>query len=231
MKKFITASLAALAITGIASAQDRGAFNVLNMAVEDQTTYVAALKANPVIFSALEAEVAGVCRTTAGSQYYGEMFVWTGYSSMGDAMDAGIKFLGAPTSGPISEMRTIIDSEMYVPINDFELNPGVERVYKVKTSQPAAYAEAISAMEAAMHANGFEDIFMAVLTAPVSGPDEVGIVTVRVIAPDSHRLGALMAAQYAAPDWYAEALTGIAATGREIVNDSVEVCEIIYTAE
>jgi len=231
MKKLITAALAAMAITGAANAQDRGAFNVLNMAVEDQTTYVEALKANPAIFSALDAQVAGVCRTTAGSQYYGEMFVWTGYASMGDAMHAGIKFLGAPTSGPISEMRTILDSEMYVPANDFELNPGVERVYKVKTNQTAAYVDAIAAMEAAMHANGFDDIIMAVLTAPVSGPDEVGVVTVRIIAPDAHRLGALMATQNAAPGWYTEAMSGIGATGREIVNDSVEVCEIVYTAE
>jgi hypothetical protein len=206
-----------------------GAFSTLMVQAQDPDAYIAMLKKNPAPFKTIGSSVAGACVTKTGQDYPGQMFIFNGFDSFEDAMAAGDKYDAMKATPELMAIREVKYSVMFKPLKQYTLDPGFERLWRVKISnenlQP--YVNKIAELEAALRAAGHK-INVGVFQPIGGGVHEA--IHLRAASPSSAASGRILDEAFASAPWmsiWAEATALV----EEVLSDNYEQCEIIYTAE
>ena len=205
-------------------------FTTFHVKAEDPYEYIDYLKENPQSLAAGGGDVSGYCMTVSGHDYPGEMFIWNGFASLEDMMANATTYnpYAAPTA--LKNMREIKYTSFWKTLTPFELTPGFERVTRVsiKPENVVAFLQSTEVLEAAMKAAG-EDFQLAVF-APIGGGPEGNTLMVRGFAKDGKSMGAMFDKGYAGASW-SQAFVAMQSLVDSFERDSIEECEILYTAE
>lgn len=206
-----------------------GAFNTLMVQAKDVNKYIEYMKANTGPFEAIGSDVAGVCVTKSGNDYPGQMFVWNAFSSVEKALAASDLYDPMNTSSGFNKQRKVMYSATFKPLKVFELKPGSERLWRLKLNNPSKYAEKLIEIEKAMNEAGHE--VRIGLFAPIAGgKEETGMFHLRGVSNTAAESGAAIDDFYAGASWaslWDESMEYI----DEVVTETMEKCEVIYTAE
>ena len=209
-----------------------GGFSTFHVVAENPYEYIEALKAAPEALAAGGGDVVGYCMTMTGHDYPGEMFIWNAYSSLKDALSSSAGLSYNPYDAPkqLQNMRKILYTSAWKPLTPFELKPGFERVTRVmvKPENTQKFLQATEMVQAAINASGSE--FEMGVFLPLGGGSKETTMMLRGIAPDGESFGSLYEEGYGGAAW-GQAFLGMMALVDEIVRDSHEQCEILYTAE
>lgn len=170
------------------------AMSVVTVNTADPMAYMQwAKNSGPAIGEAIDAEVGGICLSTAGFFGPGETYYWHTFEDHEDAMSASIyDDAVAAETAKLSIERRVSGANLYsvVMAEPAEFKAGdtfASWNIVISTSEPALYRQQLSALLAAARSNGYDDISMnayASLTGPMAGD-----MMVAVGAPDSARLG------------------------------------------
>ena len=206
-----------------------GAFVALMVQAKDPDAYVAMLKKNPAPFQAIGSSVAGACVTKTGHDYPGQMFVYNGFASIEEAMAATDKYDAEKATPELMAIRQVQYNVMFKPLKQFTLEPGFERLWRLKISnenlQP--YVNKIAELEAALRAAG-HTINVGVYQPIGGGVHEA--IHLRAVSPSTAAAGRILDEGYANAPWmsvWGEA----SALVDDVLSDNYEQCELLYTAE
>ena len=215
--------LSAVLLLPINSAPE-GAFTTLHVKAMDVAKYVDFMKKNTQPFEAIGSDVAGVCVTRSGNQYPGEMFVWNAYGSIEDAFIASQKYDPMTTNKQFEKLRKVKYGVTWKPVKEFELRPGYERLWRLKLNDWRAFAKKMEELESALKASG-HDMRLGVFY-PLGGGTEV--FHLRAVTDTASQSGKV-ADEYFAGASYGKIWDSAFQYVDEIVSETVEECEIIYT--
>lgn len=208
-----------------ASAAPEGAFTTLMVQANDVEKYIDYMKKNTAPFEAIDSDVAGVCVTKSGNQYPGEMFVWNAFPSIEKAFAVSELYDPMNTTSAFEKLRSVKYSATFKPIKEFDLKPGYERLWRLKLNDWRAFAADMTTLEKALQKAGHE--MRLGVFYPLGGGNEV--FHLRAVTIDGAASGRV------ADDYFAGAEYGqiwdnaFAKYVDEIVSETVESCEIIYT--
>ena len=208
-----------------ASAAPEGAFTTLMVQANDVEKYIDYMKKNTAPFEAIDSDVAGVCVTKSGNQYPGEMFVWNAFPSIEKAFAVSELYDPMNTTSAFEKLRSVKYSATFKPIKEFDLKPGYERLWRLKLNDWRAFAADMTILEKALQKAGHE--MRLGVFYPLGGGNEV--FHLRAVTIDGAASGRV------ADDYFAGAEYGqiwdnaFAKYVDEIVSETVESCEIIYT--
>jgi hypothetical protein len=226
MKKLLTLSLLSLSIYSVSDGHSEGAFNTLFVKAADVDRYVTYMKNNPAVFEQTGVDVAGVCVTTSGQSYPGQMFVWNAFPSTEVAMNASSLYDPFKANSSFQRLREPKFTATFVPLKAFELDPGFERVWKVRLNDWKSYVAAMTKLEKAQQEAG-HDVQIGVF-APIGGGTEA--FHMRTIHESGADAGRIIDEYLAGASWgslWDEAQQYV----DEIVEETVEQCQIIYSSE
>ena len=215
--------LSAVLLLPINSAPE-GAFTTLHVKAMDVTKYVDFMKKNTQPFEDIGSDVAGVCVTRSGNQYPGEMFVWNAYGSIEDAFIASQKYDPMTPNKQFEKLRKVKYGVTWKPVKEFELRPGYERLWRLKLNDWRAFAKKMEELESALKAAG-HDMRLGVFY-PLGGGTEV--FHLRAVTDTASQSGKV-ADEYFAGASYGKIWDSAFQYVDEIVSETVEECEIIYT--
>ena len=209
-----------------------GAFNTIMMQADDTAKYVDYLRANTGLFKGVGATAAGVCITRSGYDYEGQMFVWSAYPDLASAMHANTLYDPNNASSALAKLRTVKYGVSWKGLKSFRLDPGWERVLRVKVSPENlnAYVEALRELETAIINSGHESFNMGLFGPFGGGVHESQTIMVRAISPTARESGQIADEYFAGASW-GRIWEKSRALVDEVVSDTYEVCEQIYTAE
>ena len=182
------------------------------------------MKKNTGPFKAIGSDVAGVCVTRSGNQYPGEMFVWNAFGSIEDAFIASQKYDPMTPNKQFEKLRKVKYAATWKPVKEFELRPGYERLWRLKLNDWRAFAKKMEELESALKAAG-HDMRIGVFY-PLSGGTEV--FHLRAVTDTASQSGKV-ADDYFAGASYGKIWDSSFQYVDEIVSETVEECEIIYT--
>ena len=209
-----------------------GAFNTIMVQADDTAKYVDYLKANTGLFKAVGATAAGVCITRSGNDYEGQMFVWSAYPDLASALHANTVYDPNNAPSALATLRTVKYGVSWKGLKSFRLDPGWERVLRIKVSPENlnAYVESLRELETAIINSGHESFNMGLFGPFGGGVHESQTIMVRAISPTARESGQIADEYFAGASWgriweKSRALVG------EVVSDTYEVCEQIYTSE
>ena len=208
-----------------ASAAPEAAFTTLMVQANDVEKYIDYMKKNTAPFEAIDSDVAGVCVTKSGNQYPGEMFVWNAFPSIEKAFAVSELYDPMNTTSAFEKLRSVKYSATFKPIKEFDLKPGYERLWRLKLNDWRAFAADMTILEKALQKAGHE--MRLGVFYPLGGGNEV--FHLRAVTIDGAASGRV------ADDYFAGAEYGqiwdnaFAKYVDEIVSETIESCEIIYT--
>ena len=129
-----------------------GAFNTIMVQADDTAKYVEYLRANPGLFKGVGATAAGVCITRSGNDYEGQMFVWSAYPDLASALHANTVYDPNNAPAALAKLRTVKYGVSWKGLKSFRLDPGWERVLRIKVSPENlnTYVESIRELETAI---------------------------------------------------------------------------------
>ncbi len=225
----LTLPLFSLIFSGLVFGVPEGAITTLTVQSNDIKKYVSHMKNNPEIFEAVGSDVAGVCVTRSGNNYAGEMFVWNAFPSLEKALGMIEQYDPANPAPAYDDLRSVKYAAVYKPLKEFDLDPGFERLWRLKLNDEMAFASKMVELEAAIRKAGNE-INLA-LFAPVGGGiHETGMYHFRAIFKSGTDAGKVLDQFYDgasfSPIWM-DAQKYV----DEIISETIEMCEIIYTAK
>jgi len=191
------ALLASVALLTAAHASADPAMSVVTLHTPDPMAYMDwAMKSGTAIGDAIDAELGGVCLSTAGFSGPGEIYYWHVFEDHADAMSASIydEAVAAETA-KLTVERRVAGADLYrvAMASSMELEAGDSFAnwnIVISTDQPGLYMEQLSRILDAAGNNGFDDVSLnayATLTGQAAGN-----MLVAVSAPDSARLGAFL---------------------------------------
>ena len=206
-----------------------GAFVALMVKAKDPSAYIATLKANPAPFIAIGSSVAGACVTMTGQDYPGQMFIFNGFDSFEAANAASNRYDAMKASPELMAIREVQYNVMFKPLKQYTLDPGFERLWRLKISSEnlQAYTNKIAKLETALRDAGHK-INVGVFQ-PIGGGVHEDI-HLRAASPSAGASGKVLDEAFAGAPWmsiWAEA----SALVDEVISDNFEQCEIIYRAE
>jgi len=209
-----------------------GAFNTIMMQADDTAKYVDYLRANTGLFKGVGATAAGVCITRSGYDYEGQMFVWSAYPDLASAMHANTLYDPNNAPSALAKLRTVKYGVSWKGLKSFRLDPGWERVLRVKVSPENlnAYVETLRELETAIINSGHESFNMGLFGPFGGGVHESQTIMVRAISPTARESGQIADEYFAGASW-GRIWEKSRALVDEVVSDTYEVCEQIYTAE
>ena len=209
-----------------------GAFNTIMMQADDTTKYVNYLRANPELFKGVGATAAGVCITRSGYDYEGQMFVWSAYTDLASAMHANTLYDPNDAPSALAELRTVKYGVSWKGLKSFRLDPGWERVLRVKISSENlnAYVETLRELETAIINSGHESFNMGLFVPFGGGIHESQTLMLRAISPTARESGQIADEYFAGASW-GRIWEKSRALVDKVVSDTYELCEQIYTAE
>ncbi len=209
----------------------QGAFNTLMVKAKDINKYVDTLRSDQTVFKAIGATDAGVCVTRSGNNHKGEMFVWTAYPDVASAINANDLYNPAEAPESMSKLRKVKYGVTWKGLKSFRLDPGWERVLRVKVSPENlnAFVDNMRKLETAIIESGHETFNLGVFMPIGGGVHESSTIMVRAISPTAEEIGHLIDEYFEGADWaqYWQQSAPI----MELVSDTFELCEQIYKAE
>jgi len=209
-----------------------GAFNTIMVQADDTAKYVDYLKANTGLFKAVGATAAGVCITRSGNDYEGQMFVWSAYPDLASAMHANTIYDPNNAPSTLASLRTVKYGVSWKGLKSFRLDPGWERVLRIKVSPENlnTYVESIRELETAIINSGHESFNMGLFGPFGGGVHESQTIMVRAISPTARESGQIADEYFAGASW-GRIWEKSRALVDEVVSDTYELCEQNYTAE
>ena len=209
-----------------------GAFNTIMVQADDTAKYVDYLKANTGLFKAVGATAAGVCITRSGNDYEGQMFVWSAYPDLASALHANTVYDPNNAPSSLARLRTVKYGASWKGLKSFRLDPGWERVLRIKVSTKNlnAYVNSIRELETAIINSGHESFNMGLFGPFGGGVHESQTIMVRAISPTARESGQIADEYFAGASW-GRIWEKSRALVDEVVSDTYELCEQIYTAE
>ena len=209
-----------------------GAFNTIMVQADDTAKYVDYLKANTGLFKAVGATAAGICITRSGNDYEGQMFVWSAYPDLASALHANTVYDPNNAPSALATLRTVKYGVSWKGLKSFRLDPGWERVLRIKVSPENlnAYVESLRELETAIINSGHESFNMGLFGPFGGGVHESQTIMVRAISPTARESGQIADEYFAGASW-GRIWEESRALVDEVVSDTYEVCEQIYTAE
>ena len=173
--------------------------NVITITTDDPQGYVEWLTESQPVFQAAQGDNAaaqGICSPVAGGEFTNEHYVWTIAPSI-SAMMSNPEFFTdkdvARALRKIANKREVVRRDLMYVIKETAIDGvGVTNAqYNLtsKTNDVEGYVEALTAMEKAAAANGFDDISVA-LFGSLAGGDRALTVMASIQAPTPERLGA-----------------------------------------
>ena len=173
--------------------------NVITITTDDPQGYVEWLTESQPVFQAAQGDNAtaqGICSPVAGGEFTNEHYVWTIAPSI-SAMMSNPEFFTdkdvARALRKIANKREVVRRDLMYVIKEAAIDGvGVTNAqYNLtsKTNDVEGYVEALTAMEKAAAANGFDDISVA-LFGSLAGGDRALTVMASIQAPTPERLGA-----------------------------------------
>ncbi len=208
----------------------KGAFSTLMVQVSDVDSYIKALKSNDGPFKTVGSVAAGYCLTRSGNDYPGQMFVWNAFDSVSDAMAGVLKYDPYKAPKAFSALREVKYSAIFKPLNDFKLDPGIERLWRiaVPAENLSRFVEGVVEVESALRKEGY-DLNMGVFMALAGGAAETKTLHVRAAARDGATLGKIVDEYFENPAW-SEVWNRTIAMASSIETDTIEECEQVYSA-
>ena len=172
---------------------------VITITTDDPQGYVEWLTESQPVFQAAQGDNAaaqGICSPVAGGEFTNEHYVWTIAPSI-SAMMSNPEFFTdkdvARALRKIANKREVVRRDLMYVIKEAAIDGvGVTNAqYNLtsKTNDVEGYVEALTAMEKAAAANGFDDISVA-LFGSLAGGDRALTVMASIQAPTPERLGA-----------------------------------------
>jgi hypothetical protein len=209
-----------------------GAFNTIFVQADDTTKYVDYLKTNPELFKGVGATAAGVCITRSGYDYEGQMLVWSAYPDLASAMHANMLYDPNQAPSTLARLRTVKYGVSWKGLKSFRLDPGWERVLRVKISSENlnAYVETLRELETAIINSGHESFNMGLFVPFGGGIHESQTLMLRAISPTARESGQIADEYFAGASW-GRIWEKSRALVDKVVSDTYELCEQIYTAE
>ena len=173
--------------------------NVITITTDDPQGYVEWLTESQPVFQAAQGDNAaaqGICSPVAGGEFTNEHYVWTIAPSI-SAMMSNPEFFTdkdvARALRKIANKREVVRRDLMYVIKEAAIDGvGVTNSqYNLtsKTNDVEGFVEALTAMEKAAAANGFDDISVA-LFGSLAGGDRALTVMASIQAPTPERLGA-----------------------------------------
>ena len=206
-----------------------GAFTSLHVKAKNVDAYVNYMKENTAAFKMIDSDIAGVCVVKTGNEYPGEMFVWNAFPSVEKAFMTSELYDPMNATTEFNNLREVLYSVTWKPLKEFELNPGYERLWRIKTTDSRAFAKQMTKLEKEVQAAGHDTFMNGLFVAIGGGTYEAGTYYLKSITSNVETHGALIDDYFAGAAWgntYREALLLI----DDVVNDQFEVCEQFYTA-
>ena len=187
--------------------------NVITITTDDPQGYVEWLTESQPVFQAAQGDNAaaqGICSPVAGGEFTNEHYVWTIAPSI-SAMMSNPEFFTdkdvAKALRKIANKREVVRRDLMYVIKEAAIDGvGVTNAqYNLtsKTNDVEGYVEALTAMEKAAAANGFDDISVA-LFGSLAGGDRALTVMASIQAPTPERLGAFRDERHSG--WMTEAV-------------------------
>jgi len=237
--KIILAAATAFFVAGSAAVAaankpaEEGAFMTVMVQASDVGAYRDYLKANPEAFNRTGAAAGGICIVKSGHAYPGEAFGWAAYPSVKKALQAVETFDPTEADPALAALRTVKYVAVWKPITPFRLDPGFERVERVKIApnNVEAYRQQLMKTEAAVQKAGHKDFFVGMLQSLGGGPREAGTFMIRGITRDGASYGKIADEYYAGAPWAVQNLPRLQSLVEDTESDAIEVCEQFYTAE
>jgi hypothetical protein len=235
MKKLILMMLASLSLFIFADGHESapmstdGAFSTLQVASPDIEKYRQALIDNPSAFQATGATAAGICVTNSGHEYLGQMMVWSAFPNVAAALSGSTMYDPQKAPRSFERLREVKYGVTWKPITPFRLEPGFERVQRIKVSAEnmQAFTAAIDNLEKAIQDAGYENFYNGAFVLIGGGDRDVGTVIVRSIVRDANAMGVLFDEYFAGNASWADEYQTVTSLG-EVVSDNIEVCEQLY---
>ena len=208
-----------------------GAFTALWVQAKDVYKYIDHMKNNPETFEALGASDAGVCVTRAGNNYPGEMFVWSAFPNLEGALSM-IETYDPFNPDPVyKRLRKAKYTSAFKPLKDNPILPQdtFERLWRIKLNDENAFTAKMVKLEKALQAAG-HDVRLGVYAPVGGGVHETGMFHFRAIFNNGAEAGKALDGFYAGASF-----STIWADAQEyvdgIVSETVELCQVIYTAK
>jgi len=214
------------------SSSDGGAFTTLMVSAPNVDKYVSYLKADTSSFKTIGSNAAGVCVTNSGNDYPGQMFVWNAFSNVESALGGATKYDPSKAPSSLARLRDVKYGVTWKPLKDFRIDPGYERVQRIKlsTTNLPAFVEVLTRLEKAIQNAGHKNFFNGIFVPIGGGVHEAETYMIRSITPDGAQHGAILDDYFAGASWgsiYQEGVTLIDA----VVSDYIEICEQFYYGE
>ena len=206
-----------------------GAFTTLMVAAPDIEKYTKTLRNNTSAFQTTGTTGAGICVTNSGNDYLGQMMVWSAFPDVASALVGGTKYDPQKAPRVYASLREIKYGVTWKPLTPFRLEPGYERVQRIKV--PAenlqAFNEGINKLESAINAAGHPNFFNGVFVQIGGGSHEVETLMVRSITRDANSMGVLFDDYFTGGATWASQYDDVMKLG-EVLSDNMEICEQLY---
>jgi hypothetical protein len=234
MKRFLLIIAAVFSLTAYANSENApqttdGAFTTLMIAAADIGKYTETLRNNPSAFQATGTTGAGVCVTNSGNEYEGQMMVWSAFPDVASALVGGTKYDPQQAPRQFKNLRDLKYGVTWKPLTPFRLEPGYERVQRIKV--PAenlqAFTEGLEKLEASIQAAGHPNFFNGVFVSIGGGTHEIETLMVRSITRDAQSMGVLFDDYFAGTASWAADYDSLMLLG-EVMSDNMDICEQLY---
>ena len=206
-----------------------GAFTTLMIAATDINKYTETLRENPSAFQATGTTGAGVCVTNSGNSYTGQMMVWSAFPDVATALTGGTKYDPQRAPRSFERLREIKYGVTWKPLTPFRLEPGYERVQRIKVSAEnlQAFSEGLNKLESSIKSAGHHNFYNGAFVQIGGGTHEIETLMVRSITRDANAMGILFDEYFAGTATWAADYDNLMLLG-EIVSDNMEICEQLY---
>ena len=206
-----------------------GAFTTLMVAAPDIERYTETLRSNPSAFQATGATDAGVCVTNSGNDYEGQMMVWSAFPDVASALAGGTKYDPQQAPRQYKILRELKYGVTWKPLTPFRLEPGYERVQRIRVSAEnlQAFNEGLEKLEASIRAAGHPNFFNGAFVPIGGGSHEIETLTIRSVTRDAQSMGILFDEYFSGNASWASDYDSLMLLGEE-VSDNMEICEQVY---
>ena len=208
-----------------------GAFTTLVVKANDMEKYIEVVKANTSIPKATGASAAGYCITRSGNDYPGQMFIWSAFNDLSEAMASITKYNPFQASEEFAPLREVQYTAVFKPLKEFKLDPGFERLWRIAV--PAenlnAFVEAITEAESMLRSSGY-DVNIGVFYPLAGGVQETRTLHLRAVTRDGATAGKITEEYFAGAEWAATWAKAIALSSG-IESDTAEECAQYFSAE